>query len=381
MIRMLSAGESHGKGLNVVVDGFPAGLKIDADFINAELGRRQQGYGRGERMQIESDRVEIISGVRDGLTIGSPIALWIENRDYKNWQGRMSTGKLSVNEPVTAPRPGHADLAGVQKFGLKDIRNVLERASARETAARVAAGALMKLLLQEFGIALGSKTVSIGQIAVKKNSRSAQETEQSPLRCADAEQEKAMMRLIDEASAEGNTLGGISEVIARGVCPGLGTYTQWDQRLDAKIATAMMSIPSVKAVTIGDPDIGAKLGSEAQDEIFYTEESGFVRKSNHAGGIEGGMTNGNDIVLNIMIKPLPSLRKPLQSADIRTGIAVDAQKERADVCVVPAAGVIAEAMLAQVLADAMTEKFGGDCLEDMQASYQQYLGRICKILS
>ncbi len=381
MIRMLSAGESHGKGLNVVVDGFPAGLKIDADFINAELGRRQQGYGRGERMQIESDRVEIISGVRDGLTIGSPIALWIENRDYKNWQGRMSTGKLSVNEPVTAPRPGHADLAGVQKFGLKDIRNVLERASARETAARVAAGALMKLLLQEFGIALGSKTVSIGQIAVKKNSRSAQETEQSPLRCADAEQEKAMMRLIDEASAEGNTLGGISEVIARGVCPGLGTYTQWDQRLDAKIATAMMSIPSVKAVTIGDPDIGAKLGSEAQDEIFYTEKSGFVRKSNHAGGIEGGMTNGNDIVLNIMIKPLPSLRKPLQSADIRTGIAVDAQKERADVCVVPAAGVIAEAMLAQVLADAMTEKFGGDCLEDMQASYQQYLGRICKILS
>jgi len=381
MIRMLSAGESHGKGLNVVVDGFPAGLKIDADFINAELGRRQQGYGRGERMQIESDRVEIISGVRDGLTIGSPIALWIENRDYKNWQGRMSTGKLSVNEPVTAPRPGHADLAGVQKFGLKDIRNVLERASARETAARVAAGALMKLLLQEFGIALGSKTVSIGQIAVKKNSRSAQETEQSPLRCADAEQEKAMMRLIDEASAEGNTLGGISEVIARGVCPGLGTYTQWDQRLDAKIATAMMSIPSVKAVTIGDPDIGAKLGSEAQDEIFYTEESGFVRKSNHAGGIEGGMTNGNDIVLYIMIKPLPSLRKPLQSADIRTGIAVDAQKERADVCVVPAAGVIAEAMLAQVLADAMTEKFGGDCLEDMQASYQQYLGRICKILS
>ena len=381
MIRMISAGESHGKGLSVIIDGFPAGLIIDVDFINAELKRRQLGYGRGKRMQIESDEVEILSGVRNGKTIGSPIALWINNRDYSNWQGRMNIGKLDVEDPVTAPRPGHADLAGVQKFALMDVRNVLERASARETAARVAAGAILKLFLREFGIFLSSQTISIGNIEVAEKSRSTEETENSPLHCVDPKQEKAMMNLIDDVAEKGDTLGGISEIRASGVCPGLGTYTQWDNRLDSKIAAAMLSIPSVKGVNIGDRDIGKKPGSAAQDEIFFNAEDGFIRSSNHAGGIEGGMTNGEDIVVHIEIKPLPSLRTPLKSAGIRTGKAVEAQKERADVCVVPAAGVVAEAMLALTLANALTEKLGGDTIKDIKVHYKQYMKRVCKTSS
>ncbi|MDO9548478.1 MAG: chorismate synthase [Candidatus Marinimicrobia bacterium] len=381
MIRMISAGESHGKGLSVIIDGFPAGLTIDVDVINAELKRRQLGYGRGKRMQIETDEVEILSGVRNGKTIGSPISLWIKNRDYANWQSRMNAGKLDVDDPVTAPRPGHADLVGVQKFALDDVRNVLERASARETAARVAAGTILKLFLKEFGIQLSSQTIAIGNIEVAEKSRSAEDIENSPLRCADPEQEKAMMKLIDAAAEKGDTLGGVSEIRASGLCPGLGTYTQWDTRLDTKIAAATMSIPSVKGVTIGDRNISQKPGSAAQDEIFYNAEDGFTRSSNHAGGIEGGMTNGNDVVVNIEIKPLPSLRSPLKSADIRTGAAVDAQKERADVCVVPAAGVVAEAMLALTLANALTDKFGSDTVEDIQTNYKQYMKRICKTSS
>ena len=381
MIRMISAGESHGKGLSVIIDGCPAGLTIDIDFINAELRRRQQGYGRGKRMQIEADEVEILSGVRDGKTIGSPIALWIKNRDYANWQGRMNINKLDVDDPVTAPRPGHADLAGVQKFGLDDVRNVLERASARETAARVAAGAIIKIFLKEFGIRLSSQTISIGNIEVAEKSRLIEDTEKSLLRCADKKQEILMMKRIDEAAEKGDTLGGVSEIRALGVCPGLGTYTQWDLRLDSKVSAAMMSIPSVKGVTIGERGISSKPGSMAQDEIFYDGEKGFIRHSNHAGGVEGGMSNGEDIVVNIEIKPIPSLRTPLKSVDIRTGKAVDAQKERADVCVVPAAGVVAEAMLALTLANAITEKFGGDTINDIKTNYNQYLKRVCKISS
>ncbi len=376
MIRMLTAGESHGKGLSVIIDGLPAGLPVDQEFINIELKRRQHGYGRGKRMQIESDTVEILAGVRNGKTIGSPISLWIKNRDYENWKDRMNVGPLETDEPVTAPRPGHADLAGVQKFGLSDIRDVLERASARETAARVAAGALYKQLLKQFDIKIFSHTVAIGSVAYENATRSNAEAEFSPLRCRDANQESVMMQLIDKVIEEGNTLGGVSEIIATGVCPGLGTYTQWDQRLDARIAAAIMSIPSVKGVAIGDDDISEKPGSEAQDEIIYESNKGFLRKSNHAGGIEGGMSNGENIVVRINIKPLPSLRKPLRSADIRTGKAVDAQKERADVCVVPAAGVVAEAMLAFVLAEALTEKFGGDSIDDMKANFQQYMQRL-----
>jgi len=376
MIKMTSAGESHGKGLTVIVEGLPAGLKVTEDVINAELQRRQQGYGRGQRMQIESDKVEILSGIRNGKTTGAPVTLWIKNRDYENWQKQMSIGPLEINQPITAPRPGHADLTGIQKFGLTDIRDVLERASARETAARVAAGVLLKLLLQEFGIRLISHTKSIGPITAMDNSRSFEEAENSPLRCRDAAQEMAMMQLIDQAAKEGNTLGGTAEIIATGVCPGLGTYTQWDQRLDSRIAAALISIPSVKGVSIGDRDISQKLGSEAHDEIYFDSAKGFYRTSNHAGGIEGGMSNGGDIIVTIVIKPLPSLGKPLQSADIRTGKAVLAQKERADVCIVPAAGVIAEAMLALVLAQALTEKFGGDSLNDMKRNYQNYHERL-----
>ena len=376
MIRMLTAGESHGKGLSVIIDGLPAGLSVDQEFINIELKRRQQGCGRGKRMQIESDTVEILSGVRNGKTIGSPISLWIKNRDYENWKDRMNFGPLETDEPVTAPRPGHADLAGVQKFGLSDVRDVLERASARETAARVAAGALCKQLLKHFDIKIFSHTVAIGSVATENATRGNEEAEFSPLRCRDTNQEPRMMQLIDKAIEEGNTLGGVSEIIATGVCPGLGTYTQWDQRLDARIAAAIMSIPSVKGVVIGDDDISEKPGSEAQDEIFYESKKGFLRKSNHAGGIEGGISNGEDIVVRINIKPLPSLRKPLLSADIRTGKAVDAQKERADICVVPAAGVVAESMLAFVLAEILTEKFGGDSLDDMKANFQQYMQRL-----
>jgi chorismate synthase len=376
MIKMLTAGESHGKGLSVIIDGLPAGLPVDQEFINIELKRRQQGYGRGKRMQIESDSVEILSGVRNGKTIGSPISLWIKNRDYENWKDRMNVGPLETDESVTAPRPGHADLAGVQKFGLSDIRDVLERASARETAARVAAGAFCKQLLKQFDIKIFSHTVAIGSVVSENATRSNAETEFSPLRCRDANLEPVMMQLIDRAIEEGNTLGGVSEVIATGVCSGLGTYTQWDQRMDARIAAAMMSIPSVKGVAIGDDDINEKPGSEALDEIIYESQKGFFRKSNHAGGIEGGMSNGEDIIVRINIKPLPSLRKPLRSADIRTGKAIAAQKERADVCVVPAAGVVAEAMLAFVLAEALTEKFGGDSIDDMKANFQQYMQRL-----
>jgi len=376
MIRMLTAGESHGKGLSVIIDGLPAGLPVDQEFINIELKRRQQGYGRGKRMQIESDRVEILSGVRNGKTIGSPISLWIKNRDYENWKDRMNVGSLEIDEPVTAPRPGHADLAGIQKFGLSDVRDVLERASARETAARVAAGALYKQLLKQFDIKIFSHTVSIGSVMSESATCSNAEAEFSPLRCRDANQEPGMMQLIDKAIEEGNTLGGVSEIIATGVCPGLGTYTQWDQRLDARIASAMTSIPSVKGVAIGDDDINERPGSEAQDEIIYESKKGFLRKSNHAGGIEGGMSNGEDIIVRINIKPLPSLRKSLLSADIRTGKPVDAQKERADVCVVPAAGAVAEALLAFVLAEALTEKFGGDSIDDMKANFQQYMQRL-----
>ncbi|MCG2715709.1 MAG: chorismate synthase, partial [Candidatus Marinimicrobia bacterium] len=269
MIRMLTAGESHGKGLSVIIDGLPAGLSVDQEFINKELKRRQKGYGRGKRMQIESDTVEILSGMRNGKTIGAPISLWIKNRDYENWKDRMNVGPLETDEPVTAPRPGHADLAGVQKFGLSDVRDVLERASARETAARVAAGALYKQLLKQFDIKIFSYTVAIGSVASENATRGNEEAEFSPLRCRDDNQEPVMMQLIDRALEEGNTLGGVSEIIATGVCPGLGTYTQWDQRLDALIAAAMMSIPSVKGVFIGDDDINEKPGSEAQDEIIY----------------------------------------------------------------------------------------------------------------
>ncbi len=377
MIRWLTSGESHGKGLSVIIEGLPAGIPVDVEFINDELLRRQKGYGRGKRMTIEKDRVEVLSGVRYGKTIGSPVSLFISNKDYENWKDIMKIEPGKETDKVTSPRPGHADLAGVLKYGLDDIRNVIEHASARETAARVAAGAILKLFLKEFKIEFYSHTIAIGGISINERKREIDKLENTPLRCMDPEKEKEMIKLIDEAKSRGDSIGGISEVVALGVCPGLGSYSHYDKRLDARIAHAMLSIPSVKGIEIGEAFENSKrFGSDVHDEIFYSDEKGFYHKTNRAGGIEGGVSNGGDIVVRLAIKPIPTLRKPFHSVDILTKEERLAQKERADVCVVPAVGVIGEAMLAFVISDAFIEKFGGDCLDDIKSHYDLYMKRI-----
>jgi chorismate synthase len=377
MVRILTSGESHGRGLAVIVEGMPAGLSIDIEFINHELSRRQHGYGRGRRMSIEKDRVEIFSGVRYGKTLGSPINLSIVNKDYENWQDIMKVEPDEPKEKVTAPRPGHADLAGVLKYKMNDIRNVIERASARETAARVAAGALFKLFLKNFGINLHSHTVAIGNVSIIDKKKEYKELEESPLRCGDPKKENEMMTLIDQAKEKGDTLGGITELVGQGVCPGLGSYTHYDKRLDARIAQAMISIPSVKGVAIGNAfENTQKFGSDVHDEIIYEQEKSFHHTTNRAGGIEGGVSNGEDIVVRCAIKPIPTLRIPLHSVDLMTKEERYAQKERADICVVPAVGVIGEAMLALVICDAFLEKFGGDCLDDIRINFTSYMERI-----
>lgn len=388
--RFFTAGESHGRGLVTIVEGLVADLPLEAEYINRELARRQQGYGRGPRMKIEEDRVEIISGVRYGLTIGSPIALLIPNRDWQNWQDLMSISPPEEKaEPITRPRPGHADLAGVTKYGLKDIRPIMERASARETAARVAAGAIAKRFLEEFGIVIHSHTIAIGQCHCELNKAVSvdwQRVEISPVRCADARLEREMVAAIDEAKAQGDTLGGAFEVIAIGVPIGLGSHVSWDRRLDGKIAQAIMSINAVKGVEIGlGFALAAVRGSQAHDVIEPERPAiaGEARQSlpwhhatNHAGGIEGGMSNGEDIVVRAAVKPVATLTNPLPSIDLRSGEIAKAHYERSDVCVVPAAGVIAEAMLAIVLADACLEKFGGDNLKETLANYRSYVMNI-----
>lgn len=377
MIRLITSGESHGKVLSVIIEGMPAGLQIDTKFINKELSRRQKGYGRGNRMKIESDKAEILSGVRYGETIGSPIAIQIRNKDFENWKDIMKTTKGSTDKKVTSPRPGHADLPGLLKYGRTDIRDILERASARETAIRVAAGAIFKLFLAEFGINIYSHTISIGKISIKKPTKNFDEIEDSPLRCTDPKCEKEMMRLIDEAKKKGDSIGGVIEIKALGVYPGIGSHVHFDRRLNASIAATMMSIPTVKAVEIGEGIKNTeKFGSEVQDEILYSKKKGFYRSTNRAGGIEGGMSNGEDIVTRIYLKPIPTLSSPLKSVDIKTKKPTLAQKERADVCVVPAAGVIGESMMAYVLSNAFLEKFGHDCIEDIKASYNSYIKRI-----
>ena len=401
--RFFTAGESHGKGLVAIVEGMVADLPLEVEYINKELKRRQQGYGRGPRMKIEQDKAEIISGVRYGLTMGSPIALYIPNRDWQNWQEQLSIVSLGEEaEPVTCPRPGHADLAGVAKYGLKDIRPIMERASARETAARVAVGAIAKRFLDEFGIAIRSYTLAIGSVSYEPSEAASlnwQQVEASPVRCADARLEREMMVAIDEAKANGDTLGGIFEVIASGAPIGLGSYVSWDRRLDGRIAQAVMSINAVKGVEIGDGFALAKLkGSEAHDVIepnpLSVTSGDFPSSSlrgasatkqpplswrhatNRAGGIEGGISNGEDIVVRAAVKPIATLANPLPSIDLRSGEAAKAHYERSDICVVPAAGVIAEAMLAIVLADAMLGKFGGDNLRETQANYHNYWRKI-----
>lgn len=376
MIRLITSGESHGKALSVIIEGMPAGLSVNVKSINDQLSRRQKGHGRGGRMKIESDKAEILSGIRFGETIGAPISIHIKNKDFKNWKDIMKTESGATDKKVTSPRPGHADLPGILKYGRTDIRDILERASARETASRVAAGAVFKLFLAEFGIDIYSHTVSIGKISIKKQIKNLDEIEDSPLRCTDPNREQEMMKLIDEAKKKGDSLGGVSEIIVKGACPGIGSHVHYDRRLNANIAGAMMSIPSVKGIEIGEGIKNArKFGSKVQDEIFYSKEKGFYRTTNRAGGIEGGMTNGEDIICKIYLKPISTLSSPLKSVDIETKKQTLAQKERSDICVVPAAGVIAESMMANVLSDAFLEKFGGDCMKDIKNNYNSYLNR------
>jgi chorismate synthase len=389
--RFTTAGESHGEGLVTMVEGMVAGLPLEAAYINKELKRRQAGYGRGPRMEIEKDKAEIISGVRYGLTMGSPIALFIPNRDWQNWQEIMSVVPVEKEaEPITHPRPGHADLAGVTKYNLKDIRPIMERASARETAARVAAGAIARRFLQEFGIVIHSHTLAVGEYCLEGVSTiDWGQVEASPLRCADAGLEREMMAAIDKARVDGDTLGGVFELIAIGVPVGLGSHVGWERRLDGRIAQAIMSINAVKGVEIGSGFALARFkGSQAHDIIepnpsLATGENEATRQSlpwrhasNRAGGIEGGMSNGEEIIIRAVVKPIATLVNPLPSIDLRSGEIAGAHCERSDVCVVPAAGVIGEAMLAIILADACLEKFGGDNLSEILTNYHNYLDRI-----
>jgi chorismate synthase len=389
MLRFLTAGESHGKCLTGILEGLPQGLAVDVDFINLQLHRRQLGYGRGGRMKIEQDEIEITAGVRHGRTLGSPVAFAIPNKDWEQWREAMAIEPPRSDadlRTITRPRPGHADLAGALKFQTRDIRDILERASARETAARVAVGAFCRLLLSHFGVRIGSHVIAVGKERVAPEfenlpSRAVFDLDpESPIRCADSRAAKRMIALIDAAAIAGDTLGGCIEAVAGSVPAGLGSHTQWDRKIDGQIAQAMMSIPSAKSVEIGCGIEGAlHHGSAVHDEIFYDPPAKrFFRKTNRAGGVEGGISNGEDIRVRVHLKPIPTLRKPLASVDIESKQPFDAVVERSDVCVVPAAGVIAEAMLGIVLADAFCEKIGGDSIEEMQDNYSNYAGLVKK---
>lgn len=380
MFRFLTAGESHGRCLSLIIEGIPAGLKLDEEVINRNLRRRQEGYGRGDRMEIEKDSVEITSGVRGGYTLGSPVGMTIANQDWKNWSKIMDTGEgaLISERVVTSPRPGHADLAGAIKYGFKDIRNVLERSSARETAARVAVGAVAKIILDEFKIKVIAYVVQIGEVESQSTpvnfNEIKEEIAKSQLYCRNEEAERRMVEAIEAATDMGDSLGGVFEVVAFNPPIGLGSYVHWDKRLDGRLAQALMSIPAIKGVEIGLGFKGAKLpGSKVHDEIFYGEEQGFYRKTNHAGGLEGGMTNGQPLILRAAMKPIPTLKKPLASVNLISKEPVEASYERSDVCAVPAASVVGEAVVAIELARSFMEKFGGDTLEEMKRNYEGYL--------
>jgi chorismate synthase len=384
-LRFFTAGESHGSALIGILEGIPGGLSLSSDDIDKELMRRQTGYGRGGRMKIEQDHAEIISGVRWGKTIGSPISLFIENKDWKNWQeGMSSEGRYEHSiSAVTRPRPGHADLAGILKYAQKDIRNILERSSARETAARVAIGAVTKKFLSEFGIIINSYVIQIGNVRMLKTEARSKEifqkAEASPIRCPDEETTKKMIKLIDKAVKNGDSLGGIFEIVATGIPPGLGSHIQWDMKLDARLSMAISSIQAIKGVEVGlGFKIAEKFGSEVMDEIFYKRKSGFYRKTNNAGGIEGGMSNGMPIVIRAAMKPIPTLKKPLRSVDIITRENIKAAYERSDTCAVPAASVIGEAMTAITIADALLEKFGGDSIDETKRNFDAYIEYIKK---
>lgn len=374
----MTAGESHGPSLTAILEGIPAGLSLDMERLNRDLARRQQGYGRGGRMKIETDAVRILSGVRFGETLGSPITLSVENRDWRNWQERMAVFGEPAGEAVTAARPGHADLTGVKKYARADIRDILERASARETAMRVAVGAVAKELLCALGVTVGSSVLDIGGVAADDEKREAGAAHKaaSELNCFDAEAEERMKERIRAAKEAGDTLGGVFEVRIAGAPLGLGSHIQWDRRLDARLAAAMMSIQAIKGVEIGAGFGYAALpGSEAHDELFLGEDGHAYRRTNRAGGLEGGMTNGEEIVVRAVMKPIPTLMKPLHSVDIAKKEPVLASKERSDVCAVPAASVVGEAMAAFVLAEALVEKFDSDNMRDMQADIAAYRKR------
>lgn len=378
MLRFLTGGESHGLALVTVIDGVPANVPLAPDNINNELARRQLGYGRGGRMKIEKDEAEVVSGVRGGSTLGSPISIVIHNKDWENWQDVMGVeAKPADNDILTQPRPGHADLAGAIKYGFGDIRNVLERASARETAARVAVGAVAKRILDEFGITVVSAVIAIGDVKSSvsiENPGDLEKADKSPVRCLDAEATAGMMAAIDEAGQDGETLGGVFEVAVFGLPVGLGTYAQWDRRLDAALARAIISIPAIKGVEFGDGfDLAVKLGSQAHDEISYDRDRGFFRSTNRSGGLEAGITNGSTLKLRAAMKPIPTLGKPLATVDIATKEPAEAIKERSDVCAVPAAGVIGEAVTAIEVASAFLTKFGGDSLGETRRNYESYI--------
>ncbi|MFS8629081.1 MAG: chorismate synthase [Limnochordales bacterium] len=398
-LRFLTAGESHGPALTAIVEGMPAGVPLTAADIQRQLRRRMLGYGRGRRMQIETDEVEILSGVRHGQTLGSPIALLIRNRDWDRWRQAMAieppdaartTGEARGEgdwrlRPVTCPRPGHADLPGMLKYGFDDARNVLERASARETAMRVAAGAVARALVEQFGIVVGSHVVQIGPVVAARRGQEPPSPEDlaradaSPVRCLDPTAEQAMVAVIDEAKAKGETLGGVFEVVAWGVPPGLGSHVHWDRKLDARLAAAVMSIQAIKGVEIGLGFAAAGLfGSQVHDAIFVDEARGIHRATNRAGGIEGGMSNGQPIVVRAAMKPLATLYTPLPSVDMATRTPATAAIERSDVTAVPAAAVVAEAAVAFELARAMLEKFGGDSLSEMRRSYDAFVADLAR---
>ncbi len=384
MLRFYTTGESHGQALVAILAGLPAGLPVNFEYVDRELKRRMGGYGRGGRMKIESDRAQFLSGVRHGQTIGSPVTILIENHDWKNWSQAMaveaSAEARAHYRALLQPRPGHADLAGCLKYNFSDARYVLERASARETAARVAVGALAKLFLREFGIETASHVIQVGHVALETRPVSFEEIlalrdrEEIILNCVDAETEARMKQEVDKATENRDSVGGVFEVAVRGVPPGLGSTAQWDERLDGQLAQAVTSIQAVKAVEIGDGvEIAGRFGSEVHDEIGYDREHArFTRKSNRAGGIEGGMSNGESIVVRGYLKPISSLRRPLESVNFESREVVKASYERSDVCVVPAAGVAGEAMVALILARAFLEKFGGDSVGETRRNFQGY---------
>ena len=383
LLRMITAGESHGPGLTCVLEGLPAGLELDRDTINRDMARRQLGHGRGGRMKIEQDTAEPTGGVRHGRTLGSPVSLWVRNRDYANWEERMNPWPVEAAlEEVHLPRPGHADLAGAKKYGLSDVRDVLERASARETAARVAGGAVCRAFLRALGVEVVSHVRRIGTVAAPDYPEplapeAFTDVDASPVRCLDAEASRAMVMHIDAQRKANESLGGVFEVRAYGLVSGLGSHVSWEERLDGRLAGAICAIQAVKGVNLGDGfALAERPGSLAHDEIFHTPERGFYRETNHAGGLEGGMTNGEPLIVAGAMKPLPTLTKPLRSVDIATLEPGQALRERTDSCTVPAAGVVGEAMVAFVLADAYRRKFGGDHIEDVRGALAAYRARI-----